>query len=292
MAIRVRDADDPDSRPHDNIMRIQTLNTRKMLGFRFTLRTLLLGMVIFGVMLGWKVQSVHRQRAAVDQITRAHGSVGYRHEGPFIDSPHGIDGPKLPAPAPRWLIQAAGIDYFDRVESVNLATRAASLDAVEQLPYLRKLDLNSALGLRDIARLKPLSRLEWLVLSGTDVADLAPLQEMSQLKVLYLQSTRVTDIRPLRKLVQLRGLDLGGTAIRDFSPLRNMTELQVLSLYETSFRNTAVLSDLHSLSWLDLRGTQIEDLSPLVGLKRVRIAIDKDWPFEVPAQLISQVRRL
>lgn len=258
---------------------------------RLSLRTLLLGMVVFGLVLGWIVERARRQRESVHFVQRTGGVVGYSHEGLFADAPNGVSGPKLSQPAPAWMVERFGVDYFDSVVTVKIAADTLDLQKLKNFSSLRQLDLNGSRAVSELAPLRGLRKLEWLVLSGTEVADLSPLEDLVQLKVLYLQGTKVVDIEPLRRLTKLRSLDLGATAIKDFSALESLRELRVLSLSESSIEDLAVLEGMNELRWLDLRGTQVSDLTPLRRGKPAAIIIEKDRQVRIPAEIAGSIRR-
>ncbi len=81
---------------------------------RFSVRGLLVLVLVIAAALGWLVRGARTQRHAVAAIERAGGSVGY-HSGwthsPFPDAQEWW--------APKWLVDAIGIDYFDLVDSVG-----------------------------------------------------------------------------------------------------------------------------------------------------------------------------
>ena len=122
---------------YDNAVTCISSKKRKCRFIRFRLRTLLLVMVAVCFALGWKVERARKQRNAVNMVLQMGGTVGYEYEGPFINEPHGIVGPRLPKPAPEWLIKRLGIDFFDEVVSVDLPERVVDLKPLGKLSALR-----------------------------------------------------------------------------------------------------------------------------------------------------------
>jgi len=78
---------------------------------RFSLRALIVLVLLIGAGLGWLVRSAHVQRDAVAAIRRAGGSVSYDWEW--------NNGKSVPGGkpwAPKWLVDLVGIDYYAGTE--------------------------------------------------------------------------------------------------------------------------------------------------------------------------------
>jgi hypothetical protein len=73
---------------------------------QFSLRTLLVVMLIVCVTLGWKVNKAKRQREAVAWVQESGGSVSYGYE--FDDARKRVPNPQ--PPGPKWLRELLGID--------------------------------------------------------------------------------------------------------------------------------------------------------------------------------------
>jgi hypothetical protein len=108
---------------------------------RFTVRGLLVLVVVIGVWMGWLARSARIQREAVSAITRAGGSVTYDWEW--------RNGTPIPAGkpwAPQWLVRLIGVDYFDHVTAAQLEGSWSAADAaivqVGRLTQLQLLYLN------------------------------------------------------------------------------------------------------------------------------------------------------
>ncbi len=160
---------------------------------RFSLRGLIALLLVIGTWLGWIVRNAGIQREAVVAIQKAGGSVAYDWEWTNEKSIPGGE-----PPAPRWLVDLIGADYFGHVASVSLSQTGsgATYAQVERLTRLERLNLlTSSLDYSGLARLKGLTNLAVLSLIGTKVtdADLVNLKGLTKLTVLDLASTQVTD---------------------------------------------------------------------------------------------------
>ena len=82
---------------------------------RFSVRGLIVLVLVIGGWLGWLVRSARIQREAVAAIKNAGGTVKYDWEW--------SNGSMIPAGkpwAPRWLVDLIGVDYFGHVTAVWL----------------------------------------------------------------------------------------------------------------------------------------------------------------------------
>ncbi len=122
---------------------------------RFSVRGLIVIVMVIGGWLGWIVRSARIQRDAVAAIENAGGSVSYDWEW---NNGKGIPGGT--AWAPRWLVDLIGVDYFGHVTDV--------------IPGMKNLSL--------------------LNLMSTKITDagLAHLKGLTNLREVYLDDTRVT----------------------------------------------------------------------------------------------------
>jgi hypothetical protein len=135
---------------------------------RFSVRGLMLLVLIFGALLAWIVYLAQVQRATVASIRRADGLVRYHweyHNGAFVRN----GKPWWP----QWLIRLVGIDYFGHATFV-FATRATDADLIN---------------------IVKLGRLERLVVPGTSVTDagMARLQGLNYLESLIIFNTQIGD---------------------------------------------------------------------------------------------------
>jgi hypothetical protein len=177
-------ASQPDPAPHP---------WRRLL--RFSVRGLIVFVVVVGAGLGWIVRQAQIQRDAVAAITRAGGWAAYDWQwrgGKMIS-----EGTPW---APGWLVDLIGVDYFDHVTAVGFPETSGVTDAtlahVGSLTRLQVLYVNSP-SLSDawLVHLKGLTKLSGLDLSGTHITDagLAHLKGLIKLTNLSLFGTQVTD---------------------------------------------------------------------------------------------------
>ena len=105
---------------------------------RFSLRALIVLVLLIGCGLGWPVRSAHVQRDAVAAIRRAGGNVLYDWEWN-----NGKSIARGKPWAPRWLTDLTGVDYFDHVTSVWLQPVPTD-GAIVEVGHLTQLDPKQA----------------------------------------------------------------------------------------------------------------------------------------------------
>jgi hypothetical protein len=226
---------------------------------RFSVRGLIVLVLVIAVVLGWYVRSVRIQRDAVAAIEKAGGLTFYNIPRTPVVSWH--------EPS-RWRTSVGGyigIDYVGHVSHVTIAqiTRTGN-DADRQAA---------------LARVGDLGQLETLNLPGASVTDgdLARLDGLNRLQRLMLPSTQITDagLEHLRRLTKLTQLNLKRTRVSDVGlvHLKGLTNLFDISLGNTQVTDAGLvhLKGLSNLSQLDLSGTQVTDagLVQLKGLKKL-----------------------
>jgi hypothetical protein len=208
---------------------------------RFSVRGLIVLVLLIGRGVGWMVRGARIQREAVTAITRVGGSVQYDWE----DAEGNIPG--KPPWAPRWLADLIGIDYFGHVISVTLSRTEAGT-VIEQV------------GLLD--------QVEMLMLNQTSVSDagLPHLKGLTKLEHLYLGYSQVTDagLFHLKGLTNLSALDLAGTQVTDsglvhLKGLSNLTALSLIESTDVTGAGFVHLNGLTKLSIVNLRRTQFTD---------------------------------
>jgi hypothetical protein len=212
---------------------------------RFSLRTLLVVMLVVCVTLGWKVEKTRKQREAVAWVEECGGEVDNEYEWDKV-KPHG----------PKWLRDQLGVDFFDDVVSVSIH---GSYDS----------DVTPLAG-SDVTPLAGLRNLERLDLSFSQVSDVTPLAGLRNLKWLYLSSTQVSDVTPLAGLRNLERLDLSSTQVSDVTPLAGLRNLKWLYLRDTQVSDVTPLAGLRNLERLYLSFTQVSDVTPLAGLRNLK----------------------
>ena len=88
-----------------------------------------------------------------------------------------------------------------------------SLDGIESLTNLNRLDCYSGYALEDISALANLTNLKYLDLNSNNITDLSPLAGLVKLETLVLSGNPITDMSPLANLPALESLGLGSTDI-------------------------------------------------------------------------------
>jgi len=217
--------------------------------YQFSLRILLVFMLVCGAGLGWlamKMQRAKRQRENVKAIRMTGGMVLYDYE--FDDTGRFIPGAQPTAPV--WLRKTLGNDFFCDVIDVNLnctQVTDAGLEHLNIFTSLRWLELHGTqvtdAGLEHLKTLTGLIRLQ---LGETQVTDagLVHLKGLTSLEVLYLGHTRVTDagLEHLKEFTSLEELHLWNTRVTDagLDHLKRLTKLQRLDLTDTDVTDEGI----------------------------------------------------
>jgi hypothetical protein len=178
---------------------------------RFSVRGLIVFVLVIAVGLGWIVRSAHIQRDAVAAIKKAGGSVFYSWQW---DHGHSILRGRPWAPS--WLVEFTGVEFFGHVTGVNLEGSSGPADTV-------------------LAEVGQLNQLQILSLSNASVTDagLAHLKELTNLDFLGLRNTQVTDagLVHLKGLTNLSDLVLNGTQVTDAGMNELKQALPGLTIY-------------------------------------------------------------
>jgi hypothetical protein len=231
---------------------------------RFSLRGLLLLVLLVSVWLGWQVNRAHKQRRAIAKIQELGGSVIFDYqviESRYHESALHWNPKNEPAAAP-WLRDLVGEEYFREVIAVDLdetPTRDEDLWILDDLP-----------------------RVEFLWLGKTQVTDHA-LERIAyalpELKGLGCFEAKLSDqgLAPLGVLRNLHQLNLwnvpiGDDGIRHLAPLAKMRQL-TLDGTLVSDKGLVHLANMHEIDeWLGLYGTQVTDdgLKHLAHMKKAR----------------------
>jgi internalin A len=220
---------------------------------RFSVRGLIVVVLVIGAGLGWIVHVAHVQRDAVAAIKKAGGTVQYDWE-----SSNGKPVPGGKPWAPRWLVDLIGVDFFGHVTVVSLNFWSNAPDT----------------ALVEVRRLNHLQIL-WLGYASFSDAELVSLKELTNLSVLGVEGTRVTDagLAALKGLTKLSDLHLGGTQITDAGlvHLKGLTKLSVLLVDGTRITDAGLvhLKGLTKLKRLALINTGVTD----AGVKELERAL-------------------
>jgi Leucine-rich repeat (LRR) protein len=228
---------------------------------RFSVRGLIVLVLVIAAGMGWIVRQARLQREAVAAIIKAGGSAYYESDfntGSSRDQP---------SEWKKWLEECIGIDYVDHVVNIDLSSR------------VNKADWRQAAN-----RLGDLGQLRWLSLMGSSVDDdvLAHLDGMQHLEVLLLQFTGITDagLAHLGNLTNLESVLIsgdrnarGGITDGGLAHLTGLSKLSKLSLHAVQVSDAGLphLQRLTNLSELDLSGTMVSDrgLAHLKGLTKL-----------------------
>jgi Leucine-rich repeat (LRR) protein len=261
---------------------VQQNHKSKLRWFQFSMRTMIVLMLLVCCGLGWLGSLIHRAREqedVVNMIRQINGSVQFA-EPSFLER----NSVLRTVVGERELAPVRGV-------MLGLGTTDDHLLQLKKLRKLQWLKLNETF-VHDLSPLKSFRRLRALDLYKTQLSDLSPLAELSRLEVLELESTPVSDLSPLAGLKGLTTIDLTGTRVSDLSPLSGLSGLTVVYLRGAPVSDLSPLAGLHCLTWLDLRGTQVTDLSPLAELTNLHeIRCDRNPAVQVPESLNKVVRR-
>ena len=176
--------------------------------FRFSLRTLLVAVLVLSLPLSWfavKLDRARRQSEAARTIIERGGQVVYgweRNQDPFFE------------PSPTNLRTWLGNDFFDKVELVYVrGTRLECLSCLTDVKDLILVDITDC----ELNYVKGLSKLETLDVARTQITDagLTHLRRLVSLTSVNLNRTQITDagLEHLKGLKNLRRLDLKGTQV-------------------------------------------------------------------------------
>jgi hypothetical protein len=217
---------------------------------RFSVRGMIVVVLVIAAWLGWLVRSARIQREAVAAIERDRGLVRYNGERFLLDAGLGAhDFRQEETWAPRWLVGLIGIDYFYHVTTVHLSQLPGGTEMVSVGRLCSIEELNLSAGSTedgDLANLKGLVRLSSLDVSFTPTTDagLVHMMYLGELSRVSLCRTRVTDagLRNLKTLKKLTEIDLRLTQITDAGlvHLHALTKLSRLDLRRTHVTNAGV----------------------------------------------------
>ena len=221
---------------------------------RFSLRTMLVFMLLVGVGMGMWAKSARKQRRIVQWVeSHRGGMVFYEHEGQR-DGYGGWEPLELEdQPPPSWRAWL-GKDYEWNVVKVDLyGSQESDIKPLAGLTKLKALNLPGT-KLSDLTPIAGLVNLEELYLWDTQVSDITPLAGLTKLVDLSLQDTQVSNLKPLAELTNLTWLDLRNTPVSDLKPLAGLTKLQGLDLGGTNITEQQVEKLRSSLPDCEIAG--------------------------------------
>ncbi len=243
---------------------------------RFSLAMLLLVVTAVCVGLGRITYLAKAQRDAVRVITEAEGIAIYD----FQRNPAGTSPPPNGPPAPQWLVDAIGPEYFQTVVVMDFATNNGRrrnskapkvtdevLSSLASLPEIEVLELshNGTVTDESLMYLGRIPALKTLYLFRTNVQGLglAHLEHLTQLENLTLDCSPVNDagLQHLGRLRSLKHLNLNHTSITgaDIAHLENLHQLAHLGLNYTAITDQGLkhLERVKSLTSLEVIGTNV-----------------------------------
>jgi hypothetical protein len=109
---------------------------------RFSVRGLIVLVLVIGAALGWIIREAHVQRDAAAAISRACGSVSYSfgsRDGSVLSR---LILSCLQPDARQWAVDAIGIDYFANVDMVVFPRGCTDKELVFLAPFARLYGLN------------------------------------------------------------------------------------------------------------------------------------------------------
>ena len=230
----------------------------------FSVRGMLVAVLVIGGWFGWIVRRAHVQRNAVEAILRAGGRV--RYDWQFRNGALVRNGaPK----GPKWLVGLLGPHYFDNVTMVELAGGATDTELAQlgNLALVDTLVLNSScLSESGLSHLDRLTGLRWLTITGPVRSRVVPPGVLKRIEGLNIDGTDVTDawLQCLTGMNRIELLGLTRTTVTDagLAHLPGVTGLQHLYLDGTEIgdEGLAYLKPLAKLKGLHVKGTKVSDI--------------------------------
>jgi hypothetical protein len=245
--------------PMNAISSPPTLKPRRR-WLQFSLRTMMVLMLVFGAGLGWlahEVRQAREQRVVAETITESGGDVLYDWQ---------LDG--RPPPGPAWLQTLLGTNLFGTAVCVGYEGPKTfddnDLALLQRLPGLRELGFGvCSLTVANIAQLASLTSLETLSIHGAlDRAVWKSLGRLSRLKGVDLSYSNVEDcdLVFLGGMGQIQRLDIGDTRVTDAGlvHVRGLSNLESLRVPpRTTNDGLTQLQVLSNLRHLDLSFSKI-----------------------------------
>ncbi len=202
--------------------------------FTFTVRGMMIAVLLLGGAMGWKVRRAAIQRRAVAKIMSAGGYVVYDYQIKAVREDD--DNPQPWAPG--WLRRVMGDEWFQEVNEVVLTELGPT--ETEQSDDL----------LAAVATLDRLEKLE-VDMQAINATSLVPLIGLTRLKELTLVPDRTTDswLADLEKLGSLETLKLEyNEGIPTGAILARIAELRWLKDFEVGARDTIGPAELAPLA--------------------------------------------
>jgi internalin A len=270
--------------------------------FQFSLRALMVVVLVVSVVLAWVVRRALVQRDAVSAIVHGGGSVLYHWEYPgFRTQPDGrivagVPMKKGVSPWPKWLMDRLRPDYFGAVTQVHVGpkdpdavmARVAQLDGLKSLYFNLNVPITDA-GFKYVRGMTELKHVAMPIRgSKLTAASLESLKGLTGLRGIYFTNNPPltdSDLVHLKGLTGLQTLQIPTSprsAITDagLANLRNMVDMRELIMNGvkltsdglTSLRGMTRLTDL----WI--AGSRVEDLAPIGNLTGMHVLLISNSP--------------
>jgi len=262
-------------------------STRRLL--RFNLRTLLVGILIASVFLGWFANQLHnasQQRQAREAIEKEFGCdnvfIGFSYDRLDEFGRYDSDGERH---CPDWAIDWLGIDFFSDVAYLQLSlgidsTRVpdSALRNIGELYGLRALVLGNCKTTEQalVQHLESLPNLALLDINNGQIQNLSldHLSRLTRLHALLLPGALPNaDVSQLGRLDRLRLLSIPWLDNPDLTFIAELTDLEYLELSgRVAYSERTQLSHLTKLETLILRGVEVDGswLASLSGLTHLK----------------------
>ncbi len=260
---------------------------------QFSLRTLLVLIAVFAVLVGVIVNQARRQQRAVAAIQALGGWVHYDYQ---LDST-GRTKSNAKSWVPEWLLAHLEVDLFHDVVEVNMVYNEdgpkrldnnlvgdEALEHLPALPGIKYLLLHSTQasdeGLRYVARLEDLEKL--YIWNAYKISDdgIDHLRGLKWLKILNVSNSRITDkaLEHLGSMRQIKYLSLQGNRFSDkgleyIKDLTDLTSLVIdLGRITVTDEGLVYLRGLKKLECQGLQHSLVTDrgLEQLRGLKNLK----------------------
>jgi hypothetical protein len=171
--------------------------------------------------------------------------------------------------------------WLDGVTSLDIPKGDAFEENVTVTHRLnpQRLQIRKAPTLRDLAALKPLTRLQVVVLNScTELTNADALENLAFLQMVSIEgATGLLNLDALKSLTSLQTVNLiGCTGLTNLDGLKNLSALQVLGLYDAKvINNVDALKNLSALKVLLLDGcsrlTNLDALGNISALQTVSL---------------------
>ena len=201
---------------------------------RFSLRSMLLLVVVIAIPMGWKVNRARNQRVVVAELQTMHAEIVYDYQ--IVKVKGGWDYGNLPPPGPIWLTDLLGKEYFFDVYSVGVwgpYVTDETLALIAKLPEVADVSIGGQNRITD--------------------GGLAHFAGMHNLEVVALYSDRITGtgLVHLAKLKRLKSLCAMGwindSSLGHISMLGRLELLNIYGATQITDEGLAHISKLHNL---------------------------------------------